>query len=360
MKKWKIIISVIILALVVSACGNSSKETKSEPSDSKKLMDQPYSKTDFLMGTVVTLKIYDKGKEDVLDKGFDRIKDLAAKITTSDSEKTSEVDKINEQAGKKPVKVSKDVYYLIQEGLKYSENSGGSFDITIGPLTSLWHIGFSDARKPSQAEIDAVLPLINYKDVKMNDKDQTVYLEKEGMELDLGAIAKGFITDETLKVFKENKVTISIIDLGGNIYVQGNNPNGNKWNVGIQDPFSPRGSVIGKLPESNMSIVTSGIYERYLEVDGKTYHHILDPKTGYPFDNDIAGVSIVSKKSIDGDGLSTATFSKGVKGGMDYIEQFEGVDAIFISKEKKVYETSGLKGQFELTDKDFQMDTLKK
>ncbi|MFT2628442.1 FAD:protein FMN transferase, partial [Escherichia coli] len=89
-------------------------------------------------------------------------------------------------------------------------------------LTSLWHIGFSDARKPSQAEIDAVLPLINYKDVKMNDKDQTVYLEKEGMELDLGAIAKGFITDETLKVFKENKVTTSIIDLGGNIYVQGN------------------------------------------------------------------------------------------------------------------------------------------
>ncbi|MBC2205193.1 FAD:protein FMN transferase, partial [Listeria seeligeri] len=151
MKKWKIIISVIILALVVSACGNSSKETKKEPSDSKNLMDQPYSKTDFLMGTVVTLKIYDKGKEDVLDKGFDRIKDLAAKITTSDSEKTSEVDKINEQAGKKPVKVSKDVYYLIQEGLKYSENSGGSFDITIGPLTSLWHIGFSDARKPSLA-----------------------------------------------------------------------------------------------------------------------------------------------------------------------------------------------------------------
>ncbi|WP_271006432.1 FAD:protein FMN transferase [Listeria seeligeri] len=360
MKKWKIILSIIMLTLVVSACGNAKDETaKESPNDSKKLIDQPYSKTDFLMGTVVTLKIYDKDKEAVLDKGFDRIKELADKITTSDSGKTSEVDKINEQAGKKPVKVSDDIYYLIQEGLEYSENSGGSFDITIGPLTSLWHIGFSDARKPSQAEIDAVLPLINYKDVTMNDKDKTVYLEKEGMQLDLGAIAKGYITDETLKVFKEYKVTTSIIDLGGNIYVQGDNPNGNKWNVGIQDPFSPRGSVIGKLPESNMSIVTSGIYERYLEVDGKTYHHILDPKTGYPFDNDIAGVSIVSKKSIDGDGLSTATFSKGIKGGMDYIEQFDGVDAIFISKDKKVYETSGLKGQFELTDKNFEMDTLK-
>ncbi|WP_171839830.1 FAD:protein FMN transferase, partial [Listeria monocytogenes] len=112
--------------------------------------------------------------------------------------------------------------------------------------------------------------------------------------------------------------------------------------------FVPRGSVIRKLPEANLSIVTSGIYERYLEMDGKTYHHILDPKTGYPFDNYIAGVSIASKKSIDGDGLSTATFSKGIKGGMAYIAKFAGVDAIFISKEKKVYDTSGLKGQFEL------------
>ncbi|MBC2258436.1 FAD:protein FMN transferase [Listeria booriae] len=358
MKKFYMLFLLLIMAVVVTACGND--DTTAKKSDTSKdsdpvLLSQPYTKTDFLMGTVNVIKIYDKGKEDVLLKAFDRIKELDKQITTSDSGKTSEVDKVNLAAGEKPVKVNDDVYYLIQEGLKYSESSGGSFDITIGPLTSLWHIGFDDARKPSQAEIDAKLPLVDYKKVKMNDADKTVYLEEKGMELDLGAIAKGYIADEVAKVLDANGVTTAIIDLGGNIIVKGGSPKGGDWVVGIQDPFESRGTVIGTIPEANKSIVTSGIYERYLEVDGVKYHHILDPKTGYPFNNDIAGVSIISKKSIDGDGLSTATFSKGIQGGMAFIETYKDVEAIFVSKEKKVYITSGLKGKFKLTDKNFQM-----
>ncbi|MBA3926308.1 FAD:protein FMN transferase [Listeria rustica] len=356
MKKFYMLITLVLLAAVITACGNddTKKSSASEDNDSE-ILSQPYTKTDFLMGTINVVKIYDKGKEDVLLKAFDRIKELDKQITTSDSGKTSEVDKVNLAAGKNPVKVNDDVYYLIKEGLKYSASSGGSFDITIGPLTSLWHIGFDDARKPSQAEIDAVLPLIDYKKVKLDDAKKTVYLEEKGMELDLGAIAKGYIADEVAKVLDENKVTTAIIDLGGNIIVKGDSPKGGDWVVGIQDPFESRGTVIGTIPEANKSIVTSGIYERFLEVDGVKYHHLLDPKTGYPFDNDIAGVSIVSEKSIDGDGLSTATFSKGIKGGMEFIETYKGVEAIFVSKEKKVYITSGLKGKFKLTDKNFQM-----
>ena len=151
------------------------------------------------------------------------------------------------------------------------------------------------------------------------------------MLLDLGAIAKGFITDQVAEVLKENDVTTAIIDLGGNIYVMGNNPSRKDWTVGIQDPFAPRGETIGVISESNKSVVTSGIYERVLEVDGKSYHHLLDPVNGYPFNNDVAGVTIISSKSVDGDGLSTSVFSKGIEGGLEFIEQFEGTEAIFIS-----------------------------
>ncbi|MFU0787997.1 MAG: FAD:protein FMN transferase [Enterococcus gilvus] len=184
-----------------------------------------------------------------------------------------------------------------------------------------------------------------------NDDEQTVFLKEKGMKLDLGAIAKGYITDEVVKVMKENGVTTAIIDLGGNVFVMGNSPRGNQkedWTVGIQDPNQARNVVLGSVPETNMSLVTSGIYERYLEVDGKTYHHLFNPKTGYPFDNDLAGVTIVSKKSIDGDGLSTAVFSMGVKDGMKYVEDLKDTEAIFVTRDDKVYVTSGLKDVFEL------------
>lgn len=358
MKKSKLLVSIAACSvLLLSACGENSQATKNETSQTERdLASSPYTKTEFLMGTVVTLKIYDKGKEDVLDKGFDRVRDLADKIDVNDEQKrTSEIDKINAKSGIAPVKVDDDIFYLVKEGIKYSKQTGGTKDITIGPITSLWHIGFPDARKPSQNEIDERLPLINYKNVELDEQNKTIYLEKKGMELDLGGIAKGFIADEVGKVFKENGVTTSIIDLGGNILLQGESPKGGDWNVGIQDPFSPRNTILGKLPEQDKSIVTSGIYERYLEVDGKKYHHLFDPKTGYPFDNDIAGVSIISKKSITGDGLSSAAFSKGIKEGLQFIESHKGVEAIFVSKDKKVYITSGLKGKFELTSDEFKM-----
>ncbi|KMT60219.1 thiamine biosynthesis lipoprotein ApbE [Listeria fleischmannii 1991] len=348
MKKNVFFIGLIFI-LLLSACSNKEGQVE--------LLDQPYSKTEFLMGTVVTLKVYDKGKEQAIDKSFDRIKTLAAEITTSDAGK-SEIDKVNQNAGIKPVEVTPDMFYLVKEGIQYSKASFGDFDITVGPLTDLWHIGFPDAKKPTEAEIKQVLPLIDYKKVEMNEANQTIYLPEKGMALDLGGIAKGYIADEVNKVMKKQGVTSAIIDLGGNIFVRGDNPKGGDWTIGIQNPFEARGKSIGKLPGSDVSVVTSGIYERYLELDGVKYHHILSPFTGYPFNNELAGVSIVSKKSIDGDGLSTAVFIKGVKGGMDYVDTFSDVEAIFVTKDKKVYVTDGLKDQFKLTDKSFKMAEL--
>lgn len=349
MKKWTWLLVCILLIGSLAACGGPKKEV-SKKQDQKETL--PLSKKDFLMGTVVSLKIYNAGKQDAMDASYKKIRELAAEITTNDDGKNSEIDKINANSGKKPVKVTKNMFFLIERAIFYSKNSDGGFDLAIGPLTNLWRIGFPDARKPSQAEIDNRLPLVNYKDVQLNEANQTVYLKRKGMALDLGAIAKGYIADEVAKVMKAHGVNSAIVDLGGNIFVIGHNPDGKKWNVGIQDPFSPRGSIIGKLETEEMSIVTSGIYERHLEVDGKDYHHLLDPKTGYPFDNNIAGVSIISKKSIDGDGLSTVTFSKGIQGGLAYLKQFKGVEAVFVSRDKKVYITPGLKGKFELVNTD--------
>jgi thiamine biosynthesis lipoprotein len=338
-KKLLLMVSVLAVLFVATACSSKPEA---------KINTEPYSDRQTMLGTYVQIRIYDDGKEDVLPKAFARVKELGDKITVN--QPGSEIDEINQEAGVKPVKVSDDLYPLLKKAYEYSKDSRGGFDMAIGPITSMWHIGFDDARKPSQAEIDQALKLVDYTKVKFNDKEQTVYLEEKGMQLDLGAIAKGFITDEVVKVLKDNGVTTAIVDLGGNVYVLGHSPRGKDmdWTVGIQDPNKARNTVLGQVKESNKTLVTSGIYERYLKVDGKTYHHLFDRETGYPFDNDIAGVTIITDKSIDGDGLSTAVFSMGVKKGLEYVESLKGTDAIFVTKDDKVYISKDIEGNFEI------------
>lgn len=338
-KQWPLFLGLFVSLLVIAGCSSKVKINK-----------EAYSDRQYMMGTYVNIQIFDNDKEAVLKDAFAKVEDLAARITVDDP--GSEIDKINQAAGLEPVKVSPDIYELVKSALDYSESSKGGFDMTIGPITQLWHIGFDDARKPAQSEIDETLKLVDYHKVKLDDEKQTVFLEEKGMRLDLGAIAKGFITDEVAKVLKENDVTTAIIDLGGNIYVMGDSPKSAKgsWNVGIQDPNQTRNKTVGSLPAKNQSLVTSGIYERNLTVDGETYHHLFNSKTGYPFVNDIAGVTIISDQSIDGDGLSTAVFSMGVKEGMAYVEGLKNTETIFVTRDDKVYVSSGLKDSFKLNE----------
>ena len=343
-KKVTFFLMFVFLGTMLAACGSDQEATT--------LREEPYFQEEFLLGTYTRIRIYDEGKEDAMKPAFDRIRELGDKITINQA--GSEIDEINAQAGIKPVKVSDDIYYLLKEAYDYSVKSEGGFNMAIGAITQLWRIGFDDARKPEQSEIDEALKHINYEQVEFNDEDHTVYLKEKGMIIDLGAIAKGYITDEVVKVLKDNGVTSAIVDLGGNVYVLGHSNRGadEPWNVGIQDPNKSRGSIIGSIKETNKTVVTSGIYERYLEVDGKTYHHIFDSETGYPYDSDVASVTVITDKSIDGDGLTTVAFDKGVKEGLAYIEQHteKGTDAIFITKEDKVYVTDGIKDTFELSE----------
>lgn len=329
--------AVLFLAACASDAGTAQVSNK------------PAEQTEFLMGTYVTLRIYDEGKEDVLAEGFELVKDLADKITGETMD--SEISAVNAAAGVEPVQVSPAVYEVIQIAHQYAEESEGKFNYAIGPITDLWRIGFDDARKPEQEEIDQALAKTDFRKVEFDDAGHSIYLPEAGMMLDLGAIAKGYMTDEVKDLFASEGVTTAVIDLGGNVFVMGGSPtrNGAEWNVGVQDPLAPRGQSLGKMKLKDRSIVTSGIYERYLEVDGVVYHHLMNPETGYPFDNEIIGVSIVSEQSVDGDALSTQVFGMGLTAGLAYVNSRADVEAVFITEDKGVYISDGLKGNFELT-----------
>lgn len=341
----------VILLLLSSIVFYTGCEAPEKPAMSSA---EPLSRTDFVLGTAVTLSLYDHQSDEILDRAFAKLASL--EDTLSINKPGTLIDEVNAMAGIAPVKVDEATYRLIETGLAYSRMTDGAFDITIGPLTKLWNIGFPDARVPSQEEITEKLSLINYKWVQLDQSAQTVYLEKPGMLLDLGGIGKGYATDEIASLLHEAGVEHAIINLGGNIYALGNKAENTPWTIGIQDPFHPRGNTIATLKAADKSIVTSGIYERYVEdAAGNKYHHLLNPKTGYPYTNELAGVTIIGDTSTDGDALSTAAFALGVQEGLKLIEGMAGIDAVFITVDYKVYATSGIKESFKLTDSSFTL-----
>ena len=312
---------------------------------------EPISKSSFFMGTLVNITLYDKFDEAILDKVFNKISEIESLLSLNIND--SEINKINNMAGIEPVKVSSTTFDVIEKSLEYSKLSNGSFDITIGPLVKLWGIGSKDAKVPNDTEILNILDLINYENIILNEEESSVFLTENNMILDLGAIAKGYIADVISELLIEDGVTKAIIDLGGNIFALGEKSKNENWTIGIQNPFENRGTPLGTLNVSNQSVVTSGIYERYLEVNNIKYHHILNPKTGFPYDNNLASVTIVSSKSIDGDALSTSTFGMGTSEGLKLIESLKNIEGIFVTKSKEVFVSSGLKNNFKLLDDSF-------
>lgn len=313
---------------------------------------EPISRTEVWLDTPCKITIYDKSKNENLDKAFQALKNIQDKMNVN--QKDSEVYKINENAGITFVKVSDETFYVIEEGKKYGELTNGKFDISIGPIVKLWGINTDNARVPQEKEVKEILHLVNYKDILINENEKSVMLKNKGMSIDLGGIAKGYAGDIVSKVLKENDIEHAVIDLGGNIVVLGSKTDGSNWKVGIQNPLSQRGDYFGIIEVANKSVVTSGIYERYLEKDGKIYHHIFDTATGYPVDNNLAGVTIITDKSIDGDALSKI-FCMGIEKGMDFINGIEGADAIFVTKNNEVYITKGIKSTFKITNENFKL-----
>ncbi|MGL5755198.1 MAG: FAD:protein FMN transferase [Paraclostridium sp.] len=344
MKNKKLIFCIaIIILLAVSIFFIFSKKVNT------------YSKTMYYLGTVNEVTLYtkfdEKKAEEILSKCEEMVKDIDNKMNPSTL--SSDIYKINENAGKSFTKVSKDTFDVIKTSIHFSHVSGGNFDVSIGSLVQLWNIGNEKAKVPTQSEINEVLPTINYKNIVLDDKNTSIMLKHKGTKLDLGGIGKGYAADKVVSYLKEQKIEGAIVNLGGNIYTLGTKDGKNKFNIGIQDPTKPRGNSIGSLSTTNNSVVTSGIYERYIEKDGKIYHHILSPKTGYPVENELSSVTIISDNSMNCDALSTTTFSLGTKEGLKLIESMPNTEAIFITKNKEIYLTPGLKDSFNLSDPTF-------
>jgi thiamine biosynthesis lipoprotein len=340
----------------------------------------PRSQAEFALGTVCVINLYENGNNKLYSRIFSRIREIDRVMSTFPGEfeellndntiidpnagKDSAVSTlvsgvlaINRQAGVEPVKIRDDLLEVIAAALRYAEISGGAFDPTIGPLVKLWGIGTETQRIPSKDEIAAALELVNWRDLVIDREAGTAFLRRKGMEIDLGAIAKGYAADEAARIAKEGKAKHGIIDLGGNILAIGwrNEKKYIHWRIGVQNPFGERGDYLGVLAVHDTSVVTSGVYERNFENGGKRYHHILSTATGYPAENGLLSVTIVTKRSIEADALSTTVFALGFERGKNLIDSIPDAEAVFVFEDRSVKITEGLSGIFTLSNDEFKL-----
>lgn len=310
-----------------------------------------FVRNSFALGTVIQLKAYGVNGSEAIDEAIFRINNIDNKMSAFKND--SEISGINFYAGELPYLVSEDTYFVIKTAVEYSKLTGGAFDPTVRPLVNLWNKGLEQEQIPNDNDIKDKLRLIGYNNILFDDINSSVMLKHSGQAIDLGGIAKGYAADQARDIFLKHDINSALIDLGGNIFALGSKRDGTPWKVGIQNPFSLRGQYLGVLKVKNKSVVTSGNYEKYFIKAGKRYHHIIDPRTGYPSESSIISATIISDNSLDGDGLSTGIYILGVKKALELIETLDGIEAILITDDKKVYVTSGINEYFESTDKDF-------
>jgi Membrane-associated lipoprotein involved in thiamine biosynthesis len=338
---------LITLLFTLTGCeGNSNEEM--------------YDETQFKMDTTMAIKAYGPKAREAVKSAYQRIDDIEK--LTSISIETSDISKINKAAGSNYVAVHPEVFKIIKSSLEYSKLSNGAFDISVGPIVELWGIGTDKARVPSPEEIKAKLALVGYDKIKVNDADSSVMLANKGMSIDLGGIAKGYACDEAYRILKSLDIKKAIINLGGsNVSVIGEKDKGQPWKIGIQHPRKENNQgYLGIVKGTDTAISTSGDYERYFIKDGKRYHHIIDPSTGYPADSGIISDSIISKNSenssMDADAISTVVFVLGPEKGMKFVESISGLDCVIATSDKKVITSPGLKDKIESISEDFVYD----
>ncbi len=338
MNKNKYIYILFVVLLFLTGCTNNTKE------------DKVFSDTRFMLGTYVTIQILDHGSKELLDEAFNLL--ISIENSMSTKIESSDISLLNLNAGKKAVQVTNDTAYVLNKALYYGEISNGKFDISIGPLVNLWNIGNGAFEVPKLKDITESLKFIDY--TKINIKNNIVSLAPN-MSVDLGAIAKGFAADKVSDLLVQNRVNSAIINLGGNIKVLGSKQTGDPYNIGIQNPFDTRNEYLGILSIIDKSVVSSGDYERYFEVDGKRYHHIFDKTTGFPVETDVSSVSVITPLGIDGDALSTIFFSMEVEEGFKLARQLGHISLIYVTKNKEVYLSKNIEENFKLTNQAFSL-----
>lgn len=335
MKKFRALIFVFLI-FFISGCGKKE-----------------YSKVEFLMDTVVEIKVYYKKKaeaEKAINSSMEEMKRVEQKMSCFFS--GSEVSRINKEAflerkkgsllAERWIPISDELFSLLEESVLLSKLTKGSFDITIYPLWKIWKFEGENIEVPSKGKIERALELVTYKNMIL--QNGKISFAKKGMGIDLGGIAKGYAVDAAIKVLKDKNINSAIVNAGGDMYVLGRKQ-GKPWRIGIRHPRRER-EILGTIEVEDRAIVTSGDYERFFFSGGKKYHHIINPKTGYPAD-ECQSVTIVAKEATFADGLATGIFVLGPKEGMALIENLEGVEGVIVNKEGDVSVSSGLISKIE-------------
>lgn len=299
-----------------------------------------------MMGTTIRIGVQASNTQFLLDTAFAKLADYEQRFSANNP--NSELMKINRQAGLQAVHVDSELFELIQIGQANSLIDGSLLNIAIGPLIQEWHIGFSDAQQPSEQRIQELLQRINPKKILLDQKKQTVFLSEKGMAIDLGALAKGYFADKIISYFKHEGAECGYIDLGGNILTFGESfHEDGLWRIGIQNPKLSRGNLACVLCIQNQSVVTSGIYERKLEINSKTYHHIFDSHTGYPVKSDVVSLTIVSDFSLTGEVWTTRLFGKNATETLLTLNQRPEIEGVVITTQNDLAASMKLTGKIE-------------
>ncbi len=327
----KILLCVIAAALLLAACSNKVTAASGEY---------------YALDTICTQQVTGGDAQAAADE----VSAMLARITDEMSmNEGSDLYAIN-SAAPQSAQIAEETADVLQKALEYAALTNGAFDPTIGPVSSLWDIS-GTPRVPSADEVAEAIKLVDYTGVTIDGT--TVKLARQGMMLDFGGIGKGYAADLAAQIYEKHGVQTALLNLGGNVFVYGAKAGGSDYRIGLRDPNGADTDYFAIVSEKNTSVVTSGIYERYFESDGVVYHHLFNPETGYPTDNGLAGVTVVCQSSTKADALSTALFVMGLEDGLAFAETLDDVEAAFITTDKKVYVTEGLKGNIEITNESY-------
>ena len=342
--------SLILCPAVLSGCSAQTKSEENTAADSQ----EPISATAIKLNTAVTVTIYDSNDKNLLTECMN-LCDKYEKIfsrTANDSElyQLNHRELAPVERTENTYQVSDDLAELVSEGLDYSELSKGAFDIAIEPLTSLWDFTAEDPQVPKDSLIQAALPKCDYHNISVDKDKNEITLKTDDTAIELGAIAKGYIADRLKDYLVSQNVKSAIINLGGNVLCIGEKTDNSAFKIGIQKPFADRSETIAVMDIRDKSVVSSGIYERCFEQDGTLYHHLLNPKTGYPYDNGLIAVTIISDQSVDGDALSTTCFALGLEDGMKLAESLNDVQAFFVTSDYEIHYTRDFRKKIKVTE----------
>ena len=332
--KFSRLTALFLALLLLTGCAGQGSAPASNPGADKS------TRTVLAMDTIMDLTVYGPEGQTALDSGEETILSLEKRLSVTDEE--SEIYAANHSGGAS-VAVSDDTAELLRTALDLCGSTGGALDVTIYPVVSAWGFTNGNYRVPGEGELAGLLARVDYTRIALDGGTLTV---PDGMELDLGAVAKGYTGDRVMERFRAAGVTSAIISLGGNVQALGTKPDGSLWQVAVQDPEGSGYAAV--LSVADKAVITSGGYERYFEEDGKIYWHIIDPATGRPAENGLESVTIVADSGVLADGLSTALFVMGADKAAEYWRANGGFDFILIDDGGVVTITEGLEDCFSL------------